>query len=82
MAAETGNPIPASALMRVGAMDEAVIAGYKALEKYPKSPVLEYIAATIGPEIEEYLQLLIQKFSPTKIPEGIKQVKKYYPSIG
>jgi hypothetical protein len=81
MAAETGNPIPAAALLRVGAIEEAITAGYKALEKNPKSPVLECMAATIGPDIEEILQALLKHLSKDNLPEGLRQLQKCYPGL-
>jgi hypothetical protein len=65
MAEETGNPIPAAALWRVGAKEDGIAAALKAIEKNPNSPVLEFVSASIGPEFSELISAIRES-----IPEG------------
>ena len=78
MAAETGNPIPSAALLRVGALEDAISAGTKALEHNPKSPVLEYMSSVNGPDLEEIVHLLLHRIPKDRIPESIQRIQKYY----
>ena len=61
-AQETGNPLPAAALFRVNAYEDGMDAAVGALRKNPKSPVLKYIVAAIGPDIEHIVEGLFDAF--------------------
>jgi hypothetical protein len=61
-AQETGNPLPAAALFRVNAYEDGMDAAVGALRKNPKSPVLKYIVAAIGPDIEHIVEELFDAF--------------------
>lgn len=71
-AAETGNPIPASALCRAQADADGIIAAVEALRSNPKSPVLAFLAATIGPNIKDIVYEIAKHFSAENLPESVK----------
>ena len=51
-ATETGNPIPAAVLYEIGAAEAGLKAAVGAFMKSSKSPVLEFLAAKIGPDLD------------------------------
>jgi len=61
-ARETGNPLPAAALFRVDAYEEGIDAAVGALKKNPKSPVIKYVVAAIGPDVEQIIEDLFEAF--------------------
>jgi hypothetical protein len=61
-ARETGNPLPAAALFRINAYEDGMDAAVGALRKNPKSPVIKYIVAAIGPDIEHIVEELFDAF--------------------
>lgn len=61
-ARETGNPLPAAALFRINAYEDGMDAAVGALRKNPKSPVIKYVVAAIGPDIEHIVEELFDAF--------------------
>ena len=61
-ARETGNPLPAAALFRVDAYEDGMDAAIGALNKNPKSPVVKYVIAAIGPDVEQIIEDLFDAF--------------------
>lgn len=61
-ASETGNPLPAAALFRVQAYEEGIDAAIGALRRNPKSPVIKYVVAAIGPDVEQIIEDLFEAF--------------------
>jgi len=75
MAAETGNPIPAATLYRVKADDFGLKAAIAALNRNGKSPVVEYIAAAIGPNVDSIIQALQEAFDGKAPPAALRRLK-------
>ena len=82
LAGETGNPVPSAALLRAGATEDAITAAAKALERNPNSPVLEYMAATIGPDISELVRLLQKEIPEGEVPVSITRFLRFHPDRG
>lgn len=61
-ARETGNPLPAAALFRVDAYEDGMDAAIGALKRNPKSPVVKYIVAAIGPDVDQIVEDLFEAF--------------------
>ena len=81
MAAETGDPIPASALLCVEAKEEAITAAVKALEYNSNSQVLEYIVAAKGPDIQEILGAILARMSTAPESASIQSIKECYSDL-
>ena len=82
LAEDTGNPVPSAALLRAGATEDAISAATKALVRNPSSPVLEYMAATVGPDIKE-LALLLQKSLPQgEASAAVTRLLRFYSERG
>lgn len=67
-AEDTGNPIPASVLYRVNAEEAGLKAAVGAFRRNPKTPVLEFLTATIGPEIETIVQDIVGELDSDILP--------------
>ena len=67
-AEDTGNPIPASVLFRVNAESEGLRAAVGAFRRNPKSPVLEFLTATVGPDIENIVQNIVSELDADILP--------------
>jgi hypothetical protein len=81
MAAETGDPIPASALLCVEAKEEAIQAAVKALEYNSKSRVIEYIAAAKGPDVGDVLQKILLQTSTDRVSPSLYKIRSCYSDL-
>ncbi len=67
-AEDTGNPIPASVLYKVNAESYGLRAAIGAFRRNPKTPVLEFLAATVGPNIDDIVQQIIEELDSDILP--------------
>ena len=59
VAGDLGSPWPAVALLRAGAVDAAAEAAVRALERDPSCPVIQWLAAVWGPDLDPLLTRMI-----------------------
>ena len=62
-AEDTGNPIPAAVLYSFNDERAAFRSAVGAFRRNPKSPVLEFLLARVGPNIDKFVQQIIDELS-------------------
>ncbi len=67
-AQDTGNPIPAAILYALGAQSAGLDAAVGAFICKPKSPVLEFLASKIGPELDSIVQAIDLRLKAENAP--------------
>ena len=67
-AKETGNPIPAAVLYGVGDEESGLEAAVGAYKRTLKSPVLEFLAAKIGPDLDAIVKQIDERLEEADVP--------------
>lgn len=68
-AKDTGNPIPAAVLYGVGDSESGLEAAVAAFKRNSKSPVLEFLAAKIGPNIDAIVLEIDERLGEANLPK-------------
>lgn len=68
-AKDTGNPIPAAVLYGVGDSESGLEAAVGAFKRNSKSPVLEFLAAKIGPDIDSIVLEIDERLDEANLPK-------------
>ena len=66
-AKETGNPIPAAVLYGVGDSESGLEAAIGAFKRNSKSPVLEFLAAKVGPDLDAIILQIDERLDEANI---------------
>ncbi len=66
-AKDTGNPIPAAVLCGVGDTESGLEAAVGAFKRNPKSPVLEFLAAKVGPDLDAIVLQIDERLDEANI---------------
>ena len=79
VAEELGRVEPAIALLLEGVVEVGIEAAARALETDPNCGVIEYMAATLGPDIDPLLARLVSRIHRADVLHQVDELLRWYP---
>lgn len=80
-AGRTGRPEPAAALFAAGALDAGAEAAVRTLEANARAPVLPWLAAAWGPDLDEALCRLLPHLRTAEVAEALWAGAEPFPKL-
>ena len=79
VAEELGRVEPAIALLLEGVVEVGIEAAARALETDPNCGMIEYMAATLGPDIDPLLARLVARIHRAEVLHHVEELLRWYP---